>query len=496
MFGKNFLPNGNLIDRTGINGKAATHQMQEWMMAEQAAPVRGAYDVAIVGAGVVGCAVARRLTLLGARVVVLEKAADVLDGASKGNSAILHTGFDAPTGSLEAACVAAGHAEYLEIHARLNLPLIRAGALVLAWTAEDLAQLPSLMAQARANAVEDIEELGPEALRRLEPALNPAVRGGFRVPREYLIDPWSAPQGYLMQALLNGAELRRDCPVTAGAFDGDSWQLTTPEGPVAARQVINAAGLYGDRVEAMLTGTTSFEIRPRKGQFVVYDKSAAALAGHILLPVPSATTKGIVVCRTAFGNLLVGPTAEEQPERDRADLVPETLAALQRRGAEILPGLAGHEVTAIYAGLRPASEEKHYRIRHEPGMHYLGLGGIRSTGLSAALGLAQHVAGLLPGFGAPLTDPVWPQMPMLAEGETRDWQRPGHGGILCHCELVTRREVAAALEGPLAARSLAGLKRRTRVTMGRCQGFYCTGALAEMTRGRLAHPMLGTEDVA
>lgn len=451
----------------------------------------GAFDVAVIGAGVVGCALARAFTLAGARVVVLEKAVDVLDGASKGNSAILHTGFDAPEGSLELACIREGYALYHDIHQRLGLPLVRAGAMVLAWSDEQEAGLPALMAQALANGVTDVVPLtGPQA-RALEPALAPTVRAGFRVPGEHLIDPWSAAHGYLMQALSNGAVLMRRAEVLGGAHRGGVWHLDTAAGPVAADLVINAAGLYGDEVDRRLTGESWFSIKPRKGQFVVYDKSAAALAGHILLPVPTAITKGIVVCRTAFGNLLVGPTAEEQEDRDNADVDRATLQALMRRGCEILPALAGHEVTAVYAGLRPATEEKHYRIRDDLAPGYITVGGIRSTGLSAALGIAAHVVRLAGRSEAALPAPVWPAMPNISAEGVRDWQCSGHGGIVCHCELVTRREIEAALTGPLAAGSLAGLKRRTRVTMGRCQGFYCSAELARITKGRLAQPMIG-----
>lgn len=450
------------------------------------------YDVAIIGGGVVGCAIARLFTLEGARTILLEKASDILDGASKGNSGIMHTGFDAPVGSLEQQCIAAGYEDYLAIHEKLNLPLIRSGALVLAWSPEEEAILPDLMEQARANGVSDVELLSAGEILALEPEISGNVRAGFRVPREFIIDPWSAPHAYLLQALTNGAELRRDCEVLGGEFDGTHWHLKTTQAPVRAALVINAAGLFGDIVDQRLIGRTDFTIRPRKGQFVLYDKAAAALASHILLPVPTKITKGVVVCRTAFGNLLVGPTAEEQEDRRDAVLVPEQLEALKRRGAEILPGLANLDVTAFYAGLRPASEFKDYQIRASDRQNYITVGGIRSTGLSSALGVAKHVFGMASQAGhvfAPVTDPAWPKVGIIAEDGERDWQCPDNQGIVCHCELVTRREIELVLADPLAPRSLAGLKRRTRVTMGRCQGFYCSGALAELTRDRLAHPM-------
>lgn len=465
-------------------------------MADPASGPSGCYDVVVVGGGVIGCATARRFALDGARVALLEKAADLLDGASKGNSAILHTGFDAPPGSLEAACIAEGYREYLEIHEKLGLPLVRSGALVIAWDEAQEAALPALMEQARANGVDDVEPLTREETLALEPGLATTLRASFRVPREYLIDPWSAPLAYTLQAVAHGAEVFRSCEVAGGDFDGEIWRLETTRGPVTCRLVVNAAGLWGDLLDERLLGARDFTIRPRKGQFVVYDKPAAALAGHILLPVPTAITKGVVVCRTVYGNLLVGPTAEEQDDRETAALDHDTLAALRARGEEILPALKGQEITAVYAGLRPATEFKDYRIRWHEGRNWITVGGIRSTGLSSALGTAAHVARLASGLGHAWTPPGevhWTKVPNISVAGPRDWQSPGNRGIVCHCELVTRREIEAALSGPLAARSLAGLKRRTRVTMGRCQGFHCSGPLARLTEGKLETPL--AEDV-
>lgn len=454
-----------------------------------------AFDVAVIGAGVVGCAMARRFTLEGARVVTIEKATDILDGASKGNSGILHTGFDAPPGSLEQRCIADGYSEFLDIRARLDLPLMECGALVLAWTADQEARLDDLMAQARANGVEDVEPLGAADILNLEPDLSTQVRAGFRVPREFVMDPWTSPYAYLMQALENGAKLLRQAEVRGGAFDGKTWTLDTTRGPVRAGTIVNCAGLYGDIVDRRLLGASDFTIRPRKGQFVVFDKAAAHRVGHILLPVPTETTKGIVVCPTIYGNVLVGPTAEDQDSRDDASVDRETLRGLRLRGTEIVPGLADCAITATYAGLRPASERKDYRIAAHPGRNYITVGGIRSTGLSAALGIARHVHRLYRGETgadhAPIADPAWPETAQIAETAQRGWAAPDNGGIVCHCELVTRREIEQALSGPLAARGLPALKRRTRVTMGRCQGFYCLGALAEMTAGRFDIPIAG-----
>ena len=441
------------------------------------------FDVAVVGGGVVGCAVARRFTLQGARVLLLEKGADILSGASKGNSAILHTGFDAPAGSLELACMQAGYAEYLDIREKLGLPLLESGAIVAAWTEEQLAKLPGIIAAAHANGVAEVRAIARDEILRREPELSPNVLGGVLVPGEFLIDPWSAPLAYLLQALENGAEVRRGTEVLSGAFDG-VWRLETSTGEVRAKTVINCAGVYGDVVDERLTGARGFTIKPRKGQFVVFDKAAAKLLRTILLPVPEAHTKGIVLTPTVFGNLLVGPTAEEQDRSGRADTDEAALRMLVDKAVDMLPPLRGMKVTACYAGLRPATEEKSYRVRHEADQNYIVLGGIRSTGLTAALGLAQHAWALYGGTHQAVAAPVWPQAPRLAEFLVRDWQAPGYGEIICHCELVTRREIEAALAGPLPAQDAGGLKRRTRAGMGRCQGFYCHASLAALTAGR------------
>lgn len=447
------------------------------------------FDVAVIGAGVVGCAVARRLALSGQRTVVIERSADILAGASKGNSALLHTGFDAPPDSLELQCMREGYAEYLAIREPLNLPLLETGAAVVAWTEDDLSRLATIEVNARGNGILDVRLLSPAELLEREPHLAPSCLGGLLVPGEHVIDPWSAPLAYLHQAVAHGAEVRFGAEVLAGELARELWSIRTSTCSITARTVVNCAGLFGDVVEERLLGAATMTIRPRKGQFVVFDKAAARLLRTIILPVPNDRTKGVVLARTIFGNLLVGPTAEEQGDRERATVEHAELTALIAKAETMVPGLVGMPVTATYAGLRPATERKEYRLRHEPDRQWLTVGGIRSTGLTAALGLAQHVARLLGVGDGPPEPTAWPRMPNLAEHCERDWQRAGHGGIVCHCELATRREVEAALDGPLPARDFGGLKRRTRAGMGRCQGFYCTAELASLTDGRWAAPL-------
>jgi glycerol-3-phosphate dehydrogenase len=455
------------------------------------AALDGLFDVAIVGGGVVGCAMARRFALEGARTILLERSTDILAGPSKANSALLHTGFDATPGTLELACVRAGYAEYLEIRERLNLPLLETGAVLVAWSEEEAAKLDGILAQAHANGVTDVRRIGRDELLMREPHLAATAREAILVPGEHVIDPWSAPLAYLRQAVENGAQALFSAPVEAGEFDGDRWKLSTPRGPVTAALVINCAGLWGDHLDQSLLGRKDFSIRPRKGQFAVFDKAAAPYLRSILLPVPTERTKGVVLARTIFGNLLVGPTAEEQTDREHPSTDGPTLARLVEHAAHLVPALAGMSVTAAYAGLRPASEHKDYQIRAHAERRWITVGAIRSTGLTGALGIARHVWSLYEGLGsrhAAPAAPIWPHMPNIAEHLARDFQQPGYGEIVCHCELVTRREIEAALTGLLPAGDLGGLKRRTRAMMGRCQGFYCSAHVCAIAKDRIAMP--------
>ena len=423
---------------------------------------------------------------------MLEKAVDILDGASKGNSAILHTGFDAEPGSLEQICIRDGYQEYLQIMDELNLPLLETGALVVAWNAAQAEMLGGIVDKAVANGVHDVQQLSKAQLQIKEPGLSRNAFAAVEVPREFVIDPWTTPYTYLLQAIENGATLERNAEVIEGHFADGQWQIETSRGKITSRYIINCAGLYGDLLDQKLLGQSAFEIRPRKGQFLVFDKSANPLIDSIILPVPNDKTKGIVVCRTIFGNLLVGPTAEEQESRDDASVDADTLQKLFAKGIEIIPQLVNHSVTANYAGIRPASEFKDYSIQPCAQKNYISVGGIRSTGLSAALGIARHVFGLYQAMGRHHTridNAAVPDVLQLAESVERNWSKPGNGGIVCHCELVTRHEIEQALSGPLAVRSLAGLKRRTRATMGRCQGFYCSAELSKLCASRLQIPL-------
>ncbi|MBL8592561.1 MAG: NAD(P)/FAD-dependent oxidoreductase [Devosia sp.] len=444
------------------------------------------FDVAVIGAGVVGCAVARAFAIRGIRTVILEKAGDILEGASKGNSALLHTGFDEPPGSLELQMIHDGFATYHRIRERLNLPFVATGAHVVAWTEEDMDKLPDIAAHGLANGVPGLGVISREELLAREPHLNPAALGAVEVPGEGVIDPWSAPLAYMRQALLHGAQLVVNAEVRSVTRGRERWTIMTGAGVFSTRLVVNAAGLYGDKVEALAGRVAGFAIRPRKGQFLVYDKPAFDLVNSILLRVPTERTKGVLIAPTVFGNLLVGPTAEDQDDRVHARVDANVLRRIMAEGEIMVPGLAGQTITATFAGLRPATEFRDFILRTDAEAGWITLGGIRSTGLSASLGLgawaAEQGARLL-GANSPVPpdeDLDWPTMPNIASSARRSFESGNRSQIVCHCEWVTEGEVIDALTGPVPAGTLGGLKRRTRVMMGRCQGFGCSGAVRRL----------------
>ena len=285
--------------------------------------------------------------------------------------------------------------------------------------------------------------------------------------------------------MLAGCELRLGERVTAvERLEGGGFGLSTPQGRLSARFLVNAAGLFSDEIDRML-GHDRFTITPRRGELVVYDKLARPLVDHILLAVPTKVTKGVLIAPTVFGNVMLGPTAEDLPRKDDRGSSASGLSYLRSEGKRIMPALLDHEVTAVYAGLRAASEHSDYVVSVDEG--YACVGGIRSTGLTASMAIAEHVRGELGRGGLPLErreELPEVRMPNLGEAFPRPYQRgelierdAEYGRVVCFCERVTRGEIRDALRSPIPPRDLDGLRRRTRAHLGRCQGFYCGAQL-------------------
>ena len=441
-----------------------------------------AVDVAIIGGGVVGCAVARLAALAGHRVVIVEARNDIGAGTSKANTAILHTGFDAVPGSVEARLVARGYQLLREWAPGAGVTIEQTGAVLVAWDDEQAATLPTLHAKAQANGYARAEVIDAAAVRDLEPHLGPGVTGGMLVPDEHIIDPWSTPIGLATEAVANGCRILLNRQVTNVEVGDEDTALTmTDSSVVHARFVVNAAGLHGDTVHRLF-GQDSFTIRPRRGELIVFDKLARPLLRGTVLPVPTSHTKGVLVAPTVFGNIMLGPTADDIDDRNATGSTRAGLDGLIAKGRRILPDLVDEEVTAVYAGLRAATEHSDYQLSHHPELRYVCLGGIRSTGLTASMALAEEALLMLEQCGLVATrthEPVTVRLTPLGEIDERPYQRGGT--IVCHCERVTADEITAALSAAVPAFDIDGLRRRTRALAGRCQGFYCFAEVCALT---------------
>ncbi|MGL4175995.1 MAG: NAD(P)/FAD-dependent oxidoreductase [Dermatophilaceae bacterium] len=464
-----------------------------------------AVDVAVIGAGVVGAAIARELAGTHATVAVVEARADVGDGTSKANTAILHTGFDATPGALESRLVARGY-DLLGAYAEATgIPVERTGALLVAWTDEEVAALPELRRKAEANGYLACEIVDADEVYRQVPRLGAGARGGMTVPGESVTCTWTTTLALATDATRRGAHLLLGRPVTGVRTEDSHTVLETPRGEVRARWVVNAAGLGADVVDRLF-GHDRFTVTPRRGELLVFDKLARADVPLIVLPVPSAAGKGVLVSPTIYGNVMLGPTAEDLDDKTATGTSEAGFAFLLNKGRRLMPHLLDEEVTAAYAGLRAAVDRGDYLIEVDADRHYLLVGGIRSTGLTAGMAIAEHVRALLAGAGFSPPGrhdlPPPPRMPNLGEAFTRPYQDAtriaadaAYGTVVCFCERVTAGEIRDAFASDIPPVDLDGLRRRTRVMNGRCQGFYCGAAVRGLLAGHVtARATLSPDD--
>jgi glycerol-3-phosphate dehydrogenase len=462
------------------------------------------YDVAIIGAGVVGSAIARELSRYALRCVLLEAGSDVGAGTSKANTAIWHTGFDAKPGTLESRLLRRSYELLNDYMPEVGIPVERLGAILVAWTEEQKQALPSLLEQAHQNGVMDVEILSAQQIYEREAYLNEGVLGGLLVPGEGIFCPFTLPFALATQSVVNGVVLKLNFPIQAiASIDTNFYQVSSASGTITTQYIVNCAGLYSDEIDCLM-GHQRFKVTPRRGELIVFDKLARSLVNHVILPVPTAISKGVLISPTVYGNVMLGPTSEEVPNKYNTETTEAGLRSLLQKGEQILPSLLQEEVTATYAGLRAATEFSDYQIHADPAQQYICVGGIRSTGSSACLGIAEYVTELLRELGLPLIEKDEfhsVHLPNIGEAGIRAYQcdrqiqqNSDYGRIVCHCERVTRGELIDALNATIPATTLDGLRRRTRALQGRCQGFNChanvAALLAEATHQSLAQVLM------
>ena len=451
------------------------------------------YDIAVIGAGAVGSAIARELSRYQLKVALVEANSDVGMGTSKASTAIWHTGFDAKPGTLEATLMRRSY-KLMDTYLReANIAYERLGAILIAWNQAQMDALPALLKKAHENGVMDVQIISTEEIYKREPHINKGALGGLLVPGEGILCTFSVPLAFAYQAVLNDVELflnfqvKEIRPQTTDNGRQTTWSVVSSQSSIVeARYIVNAAGLFSDEINAHF-GKTSFGVVPRRGQLIVYDKLARPLVNHVLLPVPTSITKGVLISPTVYGNILLGPTAEDLLDKSATETTADGLKFLLDKGRDILPQLLDEEVTATYSGLRAATEHSDYQIEMDAALRYLCLGGIRSTGISAAMGIAEYGVELLrdAGLELKLKDEFKSvKLPTIGQADIRPHQsaemikqNAAYAEMVCHCERVSRGELMDALKAPIPATSLDALRRRTRASQGRCQGFNCHAAL-------------------
>eukprot|EP01080_Neovahlkampfia_damariscottae_P012132 gene12132-5623_t len=354
------------------------------------------FDACIVGGGIIGCAILRDLSLSGYQCVLLEKEKELITQASAKNSGICHSGYDNDKNitPLENKCIKKGHHELLKLHHYSNLPLKKTGALLCAWTNEQVEKLPEILKLAYSNEVFTAKIVDKRNILKLEPNLNPKVLGGIEIPDEFIVDPWITPIFYAIQSIENGARIQRNSKVTSIKKKENFWSVnfldktTKKLENINSKYIINCAGIYGDIIENFKKNS-NFQMKPRKGEFLMLENSK--IFERIILPVWNEKTKGVLVANTIHDNTLIGPTAEEQMDRDEAVINQKTLNSLLKKGKEISTKINENNIINSYAGLRPATQFKDYQFNFDLKNNWITIGGIRSTGLSSALGISNEV---------------------------------------------------------------------------------------------------------
>ncbi|MBQ6314468.1 MAG: NAD(P)/FAD-dependent oxidoreductase [Mogibacterium sp.] len=454
------------------------------------------YDVVIIGAGVVGCSIARELSRYELSVLVVDKESDVCEGTSKANSAIIHAGFDAEPGSLKALLNVRGNQMMDQVAEDLDVPFKRIGAMVLGFSEEDIPVLEGLMERGVRNGVPDIRLLTREEALELEPGLADGVYAAIHVPSSGIVCPFELTLAYAENAYHNGAEFSLSTEVTGISTESDQYKfrIETTNGVFRAKCVVNCAGVYTDKIHNMVC-EPSFSIVARKGEYMLMDKSAGKTVTHTIFQIPTRMGKGVLVTPTVHGNLLVGPTAYDIEDKENIGTTSDGIGTVRAKSALSIKDIPYNKVITSFSGLRSTGNTGDFIIQEDDKVGgFIDVAGIESPGLSSAPAIGPYVGDIvcriLEPSENPYFDPTRLGIPRVAEMPVSErrrlvGQRPDYGQIVCRCEEISEGEILDAIRRPLGATTLDGVKRRVRAGMGRCQGGFCQPKVMDM----LAHEL-------
>jgi glycerol-3-phosphate dehydrogenase len=459
------------------------------------------HDVIIIGAGVVGCMVARLLSRFKLDVLLIEKDSDIGMGASSANTAIVHAGYDPKPGTLKAEMNVAGNRMYDQLAGELNFPFERRGDYVVAIGAEEFVKLEGLRQQGLENGVPGMVIIDGADVRRREPNINPDVSGALWASTGGICDPFAVAVAAAENAVVNGVTLLTDTAFQDFIVEGTRIVgVRTNRGDFRSRWVVNSAGLYSDVVMHKAGLRPEFKITPRKGEYYVFDKAEITI-NNVLFPVPSATSKGILVTTTVHGNTIIGPNALEIEDKEDRSITRVGMDEIWQGALSLIPSLSLRYSIAEFAGLRPGGNapcanpnvkyDKDFIIEIPKRVEGLvNLGGIESPGLTSSPAIAVRVVELLKDAGEKLEEkPEWNPI-RRARPRFRDMlpveqkllieSHPSYGRIICRCENVTEGEIIAEIHAPVPARTYDAIKRRTWLGTGRCQGGFDTARVVEI----------------
>ncbi len=445
------------------------------------------FDVVIIGGGVVGTAVAYKLSRYQLKVCLAEKENDIALGATRANSAIIHAGYDPEPGTLMARLNVSGCAQAPELCRKLSVPYKQVGSMVLAFSAEEAETVEMLYARGRQNGVPGLEILDGTAAREREPQISEKVVCVLWAPSAGIINPWEYALAFAETAAENGVEFLLEHEVTGIERTEQGWRLFTPRGIMEAKFVINAAGVYSDDIHNM-AASPCFTILPSKGQYYLMDKAEGAKIGCVLFQCPTKLGKGVLVAPTVHGNLIVGPDAEQGVEKERVNTTASGLEFVKSSAAKSVPDINYRNTIRTFAGIRANSNCDDFIIQAAaPG--FIDLAGIKSPGLSAAPAIADEAIVLLQKEGLVLQEKesfsdrrtriVFKDL-STEEKQKIIRENPLYGRVICRCETITEGEIVQALHSPVPAHTVDGVKRRCNAGMGRCQGGFCGPKVLEI----------------
>ena len=457
------------------------------------------YDVAVIGAGVVGSLITRELSKYNIKVALLERCNDCAMGATKANSAIVHAGFDAVPGTLKAKLNVRGVELMKKVCKELNVPLKNNEALVVAFSEEEMPHLEMLKERGEKNGVPGLRIVRREELVELEPNIGDTAIGALVAPTSSIVCPYELTIAGVENAVTNGAEFLRNCEVTAIAFADDEFKLTTSLGEITAEYVINAAGVHSGEI-ASLIGDNSIEIVVRHGDYYLLDKSQGSLVTRTIFQCPTKMGKGVLVSPTVDGNLIVGPSAEDIDNGDDVATTSFGLDKIYTNAIKSVPAVSLRNAITSFSGNRAHPTSDDFIIgSSEVNKKFINAAGIESPGLSSAPAIAEMIDGIVNelsgGFEKKAEfDPVRPEPVRFRHMTTEERAKlieknKAYGRIVCRCETITEGEILDAIHAPAGARDVDGVKRRTRAGMGRCQGGFCGSKVVEILARELNVPM-------